>query len=67
MQRDSEGPDRKRYQDNSAFQKVETVTLDLDRECHVYDLLAASTSVSGQKLRGHQTRPLRADHLDAVR
>ncbi|GEM_PF-6270984 len=57
MQRNSEGPNRKKYQDNSAFQKVETVTLDLDRESHVYDLLSGKYLGKFQKLQDIKLDP----------
>lgn len=57
MQRSSEGPDRKDYMDNSAFEKVETVTFDLDRECHVYDVLAGKYLGQGQKMENVKLDP----------
>lgn len=57
MQRSSEGPDRKKYENNAAFEKVETVTLDLDRESHVYDVLAGKYLGQGQKMENIRLDP----------
>ena len=57
MQRGSEGPDRKKYEDNSAFERVETVTLELDGQSHVYDVLGGKYLGAGQKMEGIQLDP----------
>lgn len=57
MQRSSEGPDRDKYKDNSAFQKPETVSLELDRESHVYDVLAGQYLGKTQKAEAVKLDP----------